>query len=104
MHLRKEVRKPELMADYTTFKGVEPERVPATYYVPAQLKDALDKPHRARHRHDAAEVGDTVAVEEFRITAASPPPHHFRITTSGRSRARGCQPNVSCRQARCEST
>ena len=43
MHLRKDVRKPETMADYLTFTGTEPERVPSAYFVPPHLAEAVER-------------------------------------------------------------
>jgi Zinc carboxypeptidase len=87
MHLRKEVRKPELMADYTTFRGVDPERVPANYYVAAQLKDALDRLTAHGIVMTPLKSATKVAVEEFRIdssvTAASPFQNHNERTLTG---------------------
>ena len=67
MHLRKDVKKPETMADYTTFKGVAPERVPAAYYVPAPLKDAVDRLAAHGIVLTPLKSAITAAVEEFRI-------------------------------------
>ena len=50
MHLRKDVKKPETMADYLTFKGIEPERVPSAYFVPPALDRRARPAHGARHR------------------------------------------------------
>ena len=43
MNLRKDVKKPEMMADYLTFAGLEPERVPSAYFIPPQLTEAIDR-------------------------------------------------------------
>ena len=40
---RLEVRRPEMMPDYTTFEGAEFERVPRTYYVPAALRAVAER-------------------------------------------------------------
>jgi hypothetical protein len=87
MHVRKDVKTPQLMADYTTFKGVEPERVPASYYVPASLGDAIDR--LAAHGVVMATVktAQKFAVEEFRIdssvTAPKPFQNHNERTVTG---------------------
>ena len=87
MHLRKDVRKPELMADYTTFRGVEPERVPATYYVPGQLKAALDRLTAHGIVMTPLKSAARVSVEEFRIdtnaVAPSPFQNHNERTLTG---------------------
>ena len=47
MNLRKDVKKPETMADYLTFKGLEPERVPSAYFVPPAARRGA-RPARGR--------------------------------------------------------
>ena len=42
MDLRKDVKIPEKMADYTTFTATETERVPRAYFIPAEHTDAID--------------------------------------------------------------
>jgi hypothetical protein len=78
MHLRKDVRKPERMADYSTFRGIEPERVPAAYYVPAQAKDAIDRLTAHGVVMTPLKSATKVAVEEFRIDASQTAPTPFQ--------------------------
>ena len=87
MHLRKDVKIPEKMAEYGTFKGTEFERVPAAYFVPPSLSEVVD---RLRAHGVAAmplnkPIG--VAVEEFRIdkseAAARPFQNHHERTLTG---------------------
>ena len=40
---RLDVRRPEVMPDYTTFEGAEFERVPRAYYVPATLRAVTER-------------------------------------------------------------
>jgi hypothetical protein len=40
---RLDVRRPEMMPDYTTFEGSEYERVPRAYYVPANLAAVIER-------------------------------------------------------------
>jgi hypothetical protein len=87
MHLRKDVRRPETMADYLTFAGTEPERVPSAYFVPPHLAEAVE---RLRiHGIHATPVAKamTMAVEEFRIDSntavATPFQNHKERTLTG---------------------
>jgi hypothetical protein len=87
MHLRKDVRKPETMADYLTFAGTEPERVPSAYFVPPHLADAVER--LRMHGIQATPVAKpmTIALEEFRIdsstAAATPFQNHNERTLTG---------------------
>lgn len=87
MHLRKDVSRPEQMLDYGTFTATESERVPSTYYVPARLKNAVDRlaAHGIRSRRLGG--GATLAVEEFTIAtselAAAPFQGHRERTVTG---------------------
>ena len=69
MHVRKDVRTPETMADYSTFKGTDLERVPASYYVPAAATEAIDRLASHGIVMTPVKAPATVAVEEFRIDA-----------------------------------
>ena len=87
MHLRKDVRKPETMADYLTFAGTEPERVPSAYFVPPHLAEAVER--LRMHGIQATPLAKpmTMAVEEFRIdsntAAATPFQNHNERTLTG---------------------
>jgi hypothetical protein len=87
MHLRRDVRVPHRMADYGTFRGLEPERVPSAYYLPAGARTALDT--LAAHGIQTAplKASMTAAVEEFRIerseAARVPFQHHRERTLTG---------------------
>jgi hypothetical protein len=87
MHVRKDVKHPEKMADYSTFTGIEPERVPSTYYVPPTLKDALDRLTAHGIVMTPLKSATKVMVEEFRIeaseTAATPFQTHNERTLKG---------------------
>jgi hypothetical protein len=67
MHRRADVKKPERMAEYGTFKPTLTERVPSAYYVPAELTDALDRLRAHGIRMSPLAAAETVQVEEFRI-------------------------------------
>ena len=78
MHLRKDVKTPETMLDYTTFKAIEPERVPSAYFVPATLAPALE--HLRMHGVVMTPLkaeGKTV-VEQFRIDSSVAAPTAFQ--------------------------
>ena len=67
-----------MMADYLTFAGLEPERVPSAYFVPPQLAEAVD-----RLRAHGIQLTDTtsaasLAVEEFRIDSSTAAPTAFQ--------------------------
>ena len=87
MHLRKDVKSPETMADYSTFRGTELERVPATYYLPATLTAAIGKLAAHGVVLGRTTAGAKAAVEEFRIdaieTAATPFQNHSERTLKG---------------------
>jgi hypothetical protein len=87
MNLRKDVRKPETMLDFSTFKGIEPERVPASYYVPASLAQAIDRLKAHGIVATPLKSATRVAVEEFRIdsneAAATAFQNHNERTLTG---------------------
>ncbi len=70
MNLRKDVKTPETMLDYLTFKGLEPERVPSAYFVPAGLTQALDRLNVHGVAMTPLKSATKVAVEEFRIDSS----------------------------------
>jgi hypothetical protein len=78
MHLRKDVKIPEKMAEYVTFKSSESERVPAAYFIPPQLGDAIDRLRAHGVAATALKSAMTAAVEEFRIDASETAPHAFQ--------------------------
>jgi hypothetical protein len=69
VHVRKDVKNPERMANYSTFAGTGLERVPAAYYVPSHLAEALDRlsAHGIAMRRVTSPV--TASIEEFRVDA-----------------------------------
>ena len=81
MHLRKDVKIPEKMAEYGTFKGTESERVPSTYFVPVRLTAALDR--LKNHGIIATPLKSTASlrVEEFRIASNEVAPRPFQNHT-----------------------
>jgi hypothetical protein len=76
VHVRKDVRTAERMADFSTFGALELERVPATYYLPPGLTEAVERLSAHGIAMTAVTSVSRVAVEEFRIdgvqTAAKP--------------------------------
>ncbi len=87
MHLRKDVKIPEKMAEYGTFKATLTERVPSAYFIPPQLADAIDRLHAHGIVTTPLKSATTVAVEEFRIdaseAAAQPFQNHQERTLKG---------------------
>jgi hypothetical protein len=87
MHRRKDVRVPEAMADYSTFRGIEPERVPARYYVPATLGEAVDRLNAHGIRMTPMKAATRAQVQEFRIEssvlASAPFQNHSERTLTG---------------------
>ena len=87
MHLRKDVKIPEKMAEYGSFKGTETERVPSAYFVPPGLTDVVER--LRMHGVGAAPLksATTLTVEEFRIqkneAADKPFQNHTERTLSG---------------------
>ena len=78
MHLRKDLRIPEKMAEYGTFKATETERTPAAYFVPANLTATLDR--LRAHGIVATPLEDdlSTAIEEFRIVTSETAPRPFQ--------------------------
>ncbi len=70
MNVRTDVKKPEKMAEYGTFKGTEAERVPDAYFVPPQLVDAVDRLNAHGIVSTPLKAATTVQIEEFRIDAS----------------------------------
>jgi hypothetical protein len=74
---RLDVRNPELMWMETTFVADESERVPAAYYVPATLTDALDRLRAHGIRLERLDKEIAVQIEEFRIDSSQVAPQAF---------------------------
>jgi hypothetical protein len=68
MELRTSDRKPERMVEYGTFEATESERVPSTYYVPANLTKAIEHLRAHGVRTTTLSKPAKVMVEEFQIT------------------------------------
>ncbi|HJR61169.1 MAG TPA: M14 family metallopeptidase [Vicinamibacterales bacterium] len=87
MDLRKDVKIPERMPEYGTFEATETERVPATYYIPANLTAALEKLRAHGARTTTLTKPTRVNVEEFQIsgntTATRPFEQHNERTLAG---------------------
>jgi hypothetical protein len=88
MDKRKDVRKPERVADYSTFKATETERVPAAYYLPPALIETLERLSAHGVKMTALNAPETVQVEEFQIegseTAERPFQSHNERTLTGK--------------------
>jgi hypothetical protein len=87
MNLRRDVKKPETMLDFSTFKGTEPERVSSSYYVPASLTQAIDRLEAHGIVMTPLKSPTRLAVEEFRIdsneAAATAFQNHNERTLTG---------------------
>jgi hypothetical protein len=74
---RADVRKPEQMAEYGTFKGTVIERVPSAYFVPPNLRAALDRLRAHGIAMTPLDGATTMPVEEFRIDSNDVSPREF---------------------------
>jgi hypothetical protein len=87
MHLRKDVKIPEKMAEYGTFKATESEWVRAAYFVPPQLTTVIDRLRAHGVVATPLKSAAKMAIEEFRIdssqTAAQPFQGHKERTLTG---------------------
>ena len=86
MHLRADVKRPEMMADYLTFAGTQPERVPSAYFVPPDLTQALDRLRAHGIQLTPLARAATVDVEAFRVDSSTAAAtafqnHHERTLT-----------------------
>jgi len=64
---RLDVRKPEQMWLEATFEPVESERVPSAYYLPAELRSAVDRLQAHGIRIERLSQPSTLELEEFHI-------------------------------------
>jgi hypothetical protein len=71
MERRDDVKKPERVSDYSTFRSTESERVPSSYYLPANLAVALERLAAHGVTMSALREPETVQVEEFQITEST---------------------------------
>jgi len=87
MYRRSDVVKPETMAEYGTFKATETERVPAAYYVPAELTKAIDNLRAHGIVMTPLKTALTVQIEQFTIqtnkVADRPFEQHSERTLTG---------------------
>ncbi len=68
---RLDVRRPEMMAEYGTFRPTETERVPTAYLVPAALTTVLEKLAQHGARTTPLPAATQVAAERFRIDSTA---------------------------------
>jgi len=68
---RLDVRRPEMMTEYGTFRPTETERVPTAYLVPATLTSALEKLAQHGLRSSPSRAPISLQVERFRIDSTS---------------------------------
>ncbi|MGC4028901.1 MAG: M14 family metallopeptidase [Steroidobacteraceae bacterium] len=87
MHRRADVVKPEIMADETTFRSTENERVPSAYFVPADQKIAVERLRAHGIVLEPVTSAITSGLETYTIatsTAAEKPfENHQERTVSG---------------------
>lgn len=71
MRQRRDVRRPEQLADFSTFEGVEYERVPRAWFVPPRLALVVDR--LAAHGIRTTTLAESLVttVERFRIDSTS---------------------------------
>jgi len=67
---RKDVRTVERMPDYGQFKGTEMVRVPTAYYVPADLRPAVDRLQWHGASIETVAADTTIMVEQFTIDSS----------------------------------
>ena len=90
MERRLDVRTPERMWEYATFESVETERVPSAYYLPQELRAAVE--HLQAHGISLALLPEaaTLTLEEFAIQSsevtAQAFENHRERTVTGRYR------------------
>ena len=68
---RLDVRRPELMPEYGTFRPTETERVPRAYLVPAALSSALEKLAQHGVRSAPSSSPMSLPIERFRIDSTT---------------------------------
>lgn len=70
MDRRADVRKPEMVADYSQFRATETERVPAAYYVPPALALSLERLSAHGVKMKPLLEPEKIQVEEFQIASS----------------------------------
>lgn len=78
MERRDDVKTPERVADYSTFRSTEAERVPSWYYIPPALAPTLERLAAHGVKMTPLLEPETVPVEEFQITASTTAPRPFQ--------------------------
>ena len=71
MNVRLDVKKPEKMVEYGTFKATETERVPSAYYVPAGATGAIDRLRAHGISMTPLARAERVQIEAFRIDGSA---------------------------------
>ncbi len=78
MRLRRDVRRAERMADYTTFEGTDFERAPAAYFVPASLGTVVERLEAHGVATTRLAAPRVMALERFRIDSTWTAPREFQ--------------------------
>lgn len=74
---RRDVRRPEQMWNEATFEAAETERVPTAYYVPAELRAAIERLQTHGIKMERISQPSTLQLEEFQIAASETQPQAF---------------------------
>jgi hypothetical protein len=75
---RLDVKQPERMWEYGTFRPTENVRAPRAYLIPANLTDVIDKLHAHGVRTTTVAQARQIRVEKFRIDSTSAAPQPFQ--------------------------
>ena len=78
MSRRADVRRPERMAEWGTFKAAETERVPSAYYVTPELSGALDLLRAHGIVLTPLKTAQTLPLEEFRVESSRTAEREFQ--------------------------
>jgi hypothetical protein len=74
---RLDVRKPQMMWEEASFESTETERVPTAYYVPAELRAAVERLQAHGIRMERLTQPDSTPLEEFQIATNETTPQAF---------------------------
>lgn len=78
MWQRRDVRRPERMREYQTFRASESDRAPAAYYVPAELASVVRLLEAHGVRVEPLADSSTRAVERFAVDSTTQAPSEFQ--------------------------
>lgn len=78
MYRRLDVRRPQMMYEYGTFRPTVTERVPRSYLIPAELNTVIDRLVAHGVQVEPLAEARTMNVEKFRIDSTSVSPREFQ--------------------------